>query len=225
MHTSNWLQGGPFLEVSFLWELKEDRTQAIYTLIRKLSALSTSISIVDVNVEKLIEAFETGYPYDEEDPLSPVVHSLELKLVADIAGTRKAILQVEQLSANALLVDFWFFGSRFDALQWDQIGIKNKDLAAFTDFLADLYSSFGFKVGGIALEKDIRELFDCDEPSPSPCYQFENLSPDSSLEMEPDFFALVWNENCGKLRDMPAQHRRIGKSGVLVVSSDSYSEF
>lgn len=66
--------------------------------------------------------------------------------MADIAETRLALLYVEQLSDNMLLVDFRFFGSRSDAPEWNQTEVKNEDLTAFTDFLVDLYSIFKFRL-------------------------------------------------------------------------------
>lgn len=218
MELSPWLKGGPFLEVSFLWELTGDRKLAIQSLIHQLPGY---ICIADSNTDKLIEAFGSGYPYDPEDSHSPIIHSLEFRLMADIAETRLALLYVEQLSDNMLLVDFRFFGSRSDAPEWNQTGVKNEDLTAFTDFLVDLYSIFKFKAGGIAIDQDIRELFDCEETSSSPCYHFENSSPDSFIKRQMDFLALIWNE-----WQSPAfPYKRIGEAGMLMILSEGYSKF
>ncbi|PSL36347.1 hypothetical protein B0H99_107168 [Planomicrobium soli] len=221
----NWLQGGPFLEVSFLCEFREERKEIIQSLASKLSDLAIPVNIVDPNIEELIAAFEAGYLYDESDPNSLIIHSLEFKLEADISGKRKAILHAEQLSSNTLLVDFRFFGSQFDAPEWNQSGIKNEDLPCFIDFLITLYEKFEFIAGGIALDEDVRELFDCMETTPSECYRFEKLSAPAILHSQKKFLALVWNENYQKLQDTPPFLKRIGKSGVLATPSASYSEF
>ena len=43
MQSPEWLQGGPFLEVSFLLELKEQKTEAIQDILNTLSTIPYSI--------------------------------------------------------------------------------------------------------------------------------------------------------------------------------------
>ncbi|MEK4024885.1 hypothetical protein [Sporosarcina sp. FSL W7-1283] len=54
MEWSQWLQGGPFLEVSFLLELKEEKTKTIQEIINKLSRVTNKVEIVDKNVDEII---------------------------------------------------------------------------------------------------------------------------------------------------------------------------
>ncbi|TWT27317.1 hypothetical protein [Planomicrobium sp. CPCC 101110] len=220
-----WLQGGPFLEVSFLLELEAGKKEAARSLIRELSALSTAISFADEDIDELIAAFVEGYPSDEENPKSPRIHSLLLRIKVDVAGLRKAILQVEQLSTNALLANFWFYGSQFDDPAHNQRGIKTENLEGFERLLIELYASFNFKAGGISIEQDISDLFNCEATSPSEHYRFENLSPEAFLLNSAGFYSLLWNEGYGKLSKAPSLSKRTGRSGVLLSSSASYSEF
>ncbi|WHX98446.1 hypothetical protein [Neobacillus sp. DY30] len=64
MEWSHWLQGGPFLAVSFLLELKEEKTKTIKDIINKLSKVTNKVEIVDENVDEIIDFFDRGYPYE-----------------------------------------------------------------------------------------------------------------------------------------------------------------
>lgn len=220
-----WLQGGPFLEVSFIINLNDEKKEVTKEIMKELSNLDHQIEVVDANLVELIDSFDKGYPFDIEDPHTVYIHSMQVKLYVNVAGRRKVTLQIEQVSSNALLVNFWFFGSIFDAPEWDQIGIKGDDLPFFNNFLIDLYNNFQFKVGGIAIEEDILDLFDCDEARPNECYCFESINPQYFLESKPNFIDILWNEQYGKLVDIPFDHKRINKSGLLIFIEDNYSEF
>jgi hypothetical protein len=220
-----WLQGGPFLEVSFIIKLNDGKKEVIKAILKKLSNLHHQIEIVDTKLYEMIESFEKGYPYDEEDPDSVYIHSMQVNLYVYVAGRRKATLQIEQVSSNALLINFWFFGSEFDAPEWGQIGIKGKDISDFKSFLIDLYNNFKFKIGSIAIEEDVLGLSDCDEARPNECYCFENIKPQHILKVRTHFIDILWNEEYGKLNTIPNNHKRINESGLLISITDSYSEF
>ncbi|TWT01923.1 hypothetical protein [Planomicrobium sp. CPCC 101079] len=220
-----WLQGGPFLEVSFLLEQEAGKKEAARSLINKLSSFPIRINFEDENIDGLVDAFTAGFPCDEEDLHSLRIHSLHLRIEIRIAGLRKAILQVEQLSSNALLADFWFYGSQFDDPEHHQTGIKTEDLQDFEQFLLELYAGFVFKAGGISIEQDMRNLFDCQVSSPSEQYRFENLSPEAFLCNSAGFYRLLWNEDYGMLSKVLSCSKRTGRSGVLISSSAPYSEF
>ncbi|WNS78771.1 hypothetical protein RRU94_02155 [Domibacillus sp. DTU_2020_1001157_1_SI_ALB_TIR_016] len=216
MEWSQWLQGGPFLEVSFLLELKEEKTKTIQDIINKLSKVTNKVEIVDENVDDIIDFFDRGYPYDEEDPQSIHLHSLRLRLYVYLSRKRKATLQMEMVSPNALMVDFWFYGDEFDAPEWDQIGIKKEEFTGFISFLKELYSVYEFKIGGIAIEEDVLELFGFDETYPNECYRYENLSPDYFLKEPSPFLNIIWSEKHKKLSHIPYNYKRLDKEGILI---------
>ena len=89
MEWSQWLQGGPFLEVSFLLELKEKKTKTVQDIINNLSKVTNKIEIVDENVDEIIDFFNRGYPYDEEDPHTINLHSLKLRLYVYLLRKRR----------------------------------------------------------------------------------------------------------------------------------------
>lgn len=216
MEWSRWLQGGPFLEVSFLLERKETKKQTIQSIIDKLSKVPNRVEIVDKNVDEMIDFFDKGYSDDEEDQRSIKLHSLRLSLYVYLSRKRKATLQIEMVSSNTLMVDFWFYGNEFDEPDWDQIGIKKEEFSGFTSFLKELYFVYKFKIGGIAIEQDVLELFGFGETYPNECYRYENLSPDYFLK-EPSYFVnIIWNEKYKKLNRISYNHKRIEMEGILI---------
>jgi hypothetical protein len=216
MEWSQWLQGGPFLEVSFLLELKEEKTKTIQEIINKLSRVTNKVEIVDKYVDEIIDFFDRGYPYDEEDPKFSNLHSLRLRLYVYLSRKRKATLQIEMVSSNALMVNFWFYGDEFDEPEWDQIGIKKEEFVGFVSFLKELYSVYEFKIGGIAIDEDVLELFRFGESYPNECYRYENLSPDNFLKEPSHFINIIWREKYKKLSHIPYNHKRLDKEGILI---------
>ena|GEM_PF-1531428 len=216
MQWSQWLQGGPFLEVSFLLELKKKKKETIQEIIFNLSKVRNRIEIYDKNVDEIIDFFDGGYPFEEEDPQSSYMHSLRLSLYVYLSRKRKATLQIEMVSSNALMVNFWFYGSNFDAMEWDQIGIENEEIIDFTNFLKELYLICEFKIGGIAIEEDVISLFGLDEVYPNECYRYENISPDRFLQESYSFIDVIWNEKYKKLSQVPYNHKRLDNDGILI---------
>ncbi len=155
MEWSRWLQGGPFLEVSFLLELKEDKKQTVQDIINKLSKVTNKVKIVDGKFDKIIDFFDKGYPYDEEDLQSINLHALRLRLYVYISRKRKATLQIEMVSSNALMVNFLFYGDGFDEPEWDQVGIKKKkkNLQGLQVFLKNCMPFMNLKSAVLQLNK------------------------------------------------------------------------
>jgi len=215
-----WLQGGPFLEVSFLYQLKEDKLITIKDIIKKLSESNIKIQIVNRNIDEIIGNFEQGYLYDEDDPLSRK-HSLFLYLYVNLPRKRKAVMHVEEISSNSFLVDFWFFGSEFDAIEWDQIGVKKEEYIDFVYFLIELFKLYEFKVGAIMYENDVTHFFGVDETFPNEAYRFENLSPDFLQKQQASIpLSVIWNQQYGTLKDIPYKVRKIRNEGILVLIED-----
>jgi hypothetical protein len=220
----DWLQGGPFLEVSFILELKDGEKQSVKSIINKLTnCTSTKIEFIDKNIDEIIDFFEMGYPYDEGDPHTFYLHSLRLRLYVYLSRKRKATLQIEKVSSNSILVNFWFFGSQFDSPEWGQIGIKEEDILEFTNFLTELYLIFEYKIGGVAIEEDILSLYSCNEIYPNECYRFENVTPENFLDEQSYFINILWNEKYKILNNFPFQYKRIKKKGMVITIPNSIS--
>jgi len=216
MQEPEWLQGGPFLEISFLVELEEEKKETVQDIIMNLSNVRSKIEIDDKNVGEMLDLFDRGYPCDEKDPQSSYMHSLQLRVYVSLSRKRRATLQIERVSSNAVLVNFWFFGSIFDASDWAQIGIKKEEMPDFTNFLKQLYSVYEFKIGGMAIEQDVLELLGLDETYPNECYRFENLVPERLLLDSSHFIEIIWNEKYEKLSVVPYKHTKLEKEGILI---------
>lgn len=69
-----------------------------------------------------------------------------------------------------------FFGAKDDATEWKQPGIRNDELDEFICLLLSLYRELKFSVGGLAIEEDMKGLFDVNEVWSKERYNFENLT-------------------------------------------------
>lgn len=195
-----WLQGGPFLEVSFLLRLDTDRRAIVDHLLRKLKNFTPKIEFVlpEKDLEERINAFNIGYPFDDNDPDSVIIHSLKLPINVDTDGKRKSILTVEQISTQLLRVGFWFYGSVYDVPEWEQRGISESQLPLFKHFLNQLFTTLDFPIGMVAYEMDVLELFDTDTGYPDESYHLENISHEL-LRDHSDLVTLLINWQGGNL--------------------------
>ncbi|GGA60215.1 hypothetical protein [Ornithinibacillus halotolerans] len=216
MQSSQWLQGGPFLEVSFLLQLKEDKRKTIQFILDNLSKVNNNIEIVDDNIGEVMDAFEVGYPYDEGDVQTTHIHSFSLNLYVYLTRRRKSVLQIDLVSSNTVMVNFMFYGSTMDAGEWEQIGIEQDEYTDFTNFLKNLYAVYEFEVGGIAMEENVLELFGSEEIYPNECYRYEALDPERFLQESSAFIDIIWKDTNKKLLDVPFNHVRLDKQGILI---------
>lgn len=210
---SQWLRGGPFLEVSFLLDIKENKRKTIEHILELHSKIRDTVEIVDNNIEEMIDSFDKGYPFDEEDPQTHYIHSLYLRLYVNLTRKRKATLQIIQVSSNTIMVDFCFYGSIFDSSEWNQIGIKSDEISDFTNFLIELYSVYDFIIGGCAIEDDVLGLFEFEEAYPKECYCLDNVCPENLRKEPSHFISIIWNE---KYKEVPNNHKRLAREGILI---------
>jgi hypothetical protein len=171
-----WLQGGPFLEISLITEDVE-----IKNLITKISRLK-SISIIEENIEKKINQFETGYLFDEEDSNSRRMHTIRLNIFVEVLGKRKSLLFIERVAEKTLLLNFCFFGSEFDAPEWEQKGIQEGEYHHFVSFLSELLKYLKGIAGAVAIEKDILELISENNTRPDNVFSYKEINPTELLK-------------------------------------------
>jgi hypothetical protein len=213
---SEWIQGGPFIEVSFLMDLKEEKSKTVKNIINKLSEVSTKIEIVDHKIDEIIDFFDKGYPYDDENPQSPFIHSLKLRLFVDLPRRRKSSLLIDKISSDSLLIDFCFFGDEVDVPEWDQIGVRKDEYSDITNFLVELFYVYEFKIGGVSFEEDITFLFNAVEPHPNECFRFIKVDPEYFLNNLSYFNVILWNEKYQKLNKINYSNNRLNKDGILI---------
>lgn len=154
----NWLQGGPFFELSFIIEDAEPLYQTIIRLVN-----SSTIQIELNNPPEFIEEFYDGYPFDEDEPEERIVNQICLNLTVHFNRTRQSLLFVERINVNLLCFTLCFYGSEFDAPKWQQPGIRRAEHYEFYNLLRDFYNEFHFIIGGSAMEEDAKAFFDTNE--------------------------------------------------------------
>ena len=199
----SWLQGGPFLEISFIMELVTDRQSFIDNLFSKLKSFNPAIEFAiseDELQEKLTE-FYTGYPDDETDPNNKVYHQGQIPVYVDTACKRKSILSLRQISNKLIAVDFWFFGAESDAPEWGQKGIAQSQVHLFKDMLHRLYDTFHFAIGTVGYENTVTDLFDTNETWPDESYNLDNINK-GSVQVENYFIAIIANKNQIQLQEV-----------------------
>lgn len=170
------LRGGPFLEISLM--ISRDDIRQIFTELSNLS----NLSITEDNLDDLIHHFETGYLYDEQDMTSQRIHSISLNITVDIQGIRKSLLFINQVAEQTVVLDFCFFGSELDALEWEQPGIKADEYHFFIDYLSELLIHFQGCLGAVAIENDVLGLISENHSWPDNVFNCESVNPVEFLE-------------------------------------------
>lgn len=204
-----WLQGGPFLEISFLLTLELDRQSFVDSILTKLKSVKPTVefAITVAELKEKVSEFEIGYAYDEKDPNSKFIHQAQIPVYVDTDGKRKLILSLRQLSDELVAVDFWFFGSECDAPEWNQVGITKRQLPIFKDFVNNLFDTFEFIVGTMAYENSVTDLFATDDTWPNKKYNLDNINK-QSFQVDHYFSIIVANKQYIDLQDI---------SGVRVI--------
>lgn len=186
-----WLQGGPFLEISFLLTLDSDRQSFADNILTKLKAFTPTVefAISERELSEKINEFNIGYRYDDQDPNAKLLHSAEIPVYVKTDEKRKSILSIRQISDKFVAIDFWFFGSAWDAPEWGQKGITEEQMPIFKDFLSKLFYTFDYIVGTIGYEVSVTDLFDTKKTWPDEQYNLDNI--DTKLVQGNNYFTMI----------------------------------
>ena len=192
----SWLQGGPFLEISFAMVPETDRRSFADNILSKLRLFTPTIefAIPSIDLQEKIDKFVEGYPDNEVEPNATVYHQVQIPVFVDLDGKRKSMLALEQISSKLIVVDFWFFGSVHDAPEWGQKGIKQDQIHLFKDMLHRLYETFHFAIGTVAYENGVTAFFDTSEGWPHESYRLENVNK-AFVQLDHDFITIIVNKN------------------------------
>jgi len=198
-----WLQGEPFLEISFLMTLELDRQSFVDNLLNKLKSFKPSVELATIETElkEKIREFNIGYIDDDKDTNSIVYHSTQIPVYVDTDGNRKAILSLRQVSDKLVAFDFWFFASEWDAPEWNQRGISKNQHPVFKDFLNNLFDTFDFIIGTMSYENSVTELFNTTDTWPNEKYNLDNINI-QSLQVDNYFSFIIANKNQIDLQDI-----------------------
>ena len=192
----SWLQGGPFLEVSFLISLGADRQSFVDGILTKLKSFKPTVELAtsEIDLQEKINEFTIGDPDDNKDPNSKIYHQAQIPVYVDTDGKRKSVLSIRQVSEKFVAVDFWFFGSEWDEPEWNQRGIGENRIHLFKDLLNKLFDAFQFSIGTLGYENSVTDLFDTIDTWPDDKYDIANLNRDV-LQVGHYFSLIIANKN------------------------------
>ena len=187
----SWLQGGPFLEVSFLMALGADRQSFVDNIFSNLKSFKPTVELAttEIDLQEKLNEFIIGYPDDDKEPNSKFYHQAQIPVYVDTDGKRKSVLSLRQVSDKLVAVDFWFFGSQWDEPEWEQKGITENQIPLFKDMLNKLFDTFQFAIGTLGYENSVTDLFNTTDTYPSEEYRLDNISIDL-LQVE-NYFTLI----------------------------------
>jgi hypothetical protein len=174
----NWLQGGPYYQLSFLIRNQEDKEHLLNLILSKMSR-KADFEIV-IPIDKLKEKTKTFIKGYEDEGL--IRRNIDINIKIGVSGIRKSRLFIEELSDELAKVNFWFFGSRYDADEWGQLGLKEENKPEFKNFFQFVREQLNPVLGTIAYEEDCSDLFDTEEKYPSEFYKTVNLQLDKIRE-------------------------------------------
>jgi hypothetical protein len=168
-----WLQGGPFYELSFLLKNTTNKKALIDNIISKLIDNERNFQIVEIEAEfqAKINEFVQG-----QNDNNLVRRILDLNTKINIAGDRKFRLFIAELSEELIKVNFWFYGNTYDAIEWEQKGIKEADKPFFKAFLSVIIKKLNPILATIAYEDDCDYLFETNEIYPNQEFTIQKLT-------------------------------------------------
>jgi hypothetical protein len=107
-----WLQGGPHLEVGFLTELKVSHEDFLSTFLNLLDQTTPKAEILSTvtELEGAKKDFLAGYPWDDNDKNSFIVHTWDAVAQFQFKEKRESLIKVNQISDVLVHVNFYFLG-------------------------------------------------------------------------------------------------------------------
>lgn len=168
----NRLQGGPFYELSFLIKNQVDKENLVKQILFNFSKKRNFIA--HHAKEELTERLRLFVEGENEG--NYLLRSFDIDTQIDISGSRKLRLFIAELSDELLKINFWFYGSPYDAKEWNQIGLKESDKPEFILFFKEAKEILEPILGTIAYEEDCTALFDSEYTYPNEYYKIKNLT-------------------------------------------------
>lgn len=186
-----WLQGGPHLEVGFLTELKTSHEGFLSDLLHVLSQTMPKAELVSTptELEQAKEDFLAGYPWDDKDKNSFIVHAWDALAQFQFKEKRESLIKINQISDVLIHVNFLFWGGIDDG--WGQRGLKNDQLPDFVVFLKSLSRFSKFLVGTVGFHAWTMFLFPTEECWPHLDYDLKNLTRRAIQARADDFIYIV----------------------------------
>lgn len=185
------LQGGPYYELSLLFKNSIHKKTIIENIISKLTTTSYQFEITESESD-LSEKINHYIKGDIDNDL--IIRTLDINIKLNTSVNRIARLFLAELSEELIKLNFWFYGSPYDAIGFNQKGIQEIDKPYFKAFLIILIHEFHPILATIAYETDCDALFETIEAYPNSVYSMKNLTIKKIQQkiLDDDFFEYCW---------------------------------
>jgi hypothetical protein len=179
----NWLEGGPYYEVSFITLNKYSNEIELNDLINNLNKLNYKIEIYENDLENKIKQFCNKNNVD-----------ISLNIFINICGNERSKIYIEYFSDEIIQINFCFLGENINKGKMDRL----------KQLLNDLMRLYNGIVGIIGCETDCgMVLFETREPYPHKDYSIKKLKHYTNEDIENDYEwfngveEIIWNKNNG----------------------------
>lgn len=205
----DWLQGGPFLEVSFIIPITDPRSVLLPNLIDRLKLSKFRIYFDNEAVENAISSFgndSAGFAKIHFEMLFP--------------EKRRGDLFIEEIAiGKALQITLSFYGGNEKLDYPGHPALKEEDMQNFSLLLRSLYPVFRFPLGSVAFETGCKDLISLpDKTLPDDSYSPENIDFARlfiSIRSKP-FIELIYDSKFYPQNKLKFLFSEIGNDGIWV---------
>lgn len=176
---TNWLQGGPLLEISSIKNNTNDKERIINQEIDSLKKWNSKFAITTDNqtFERYKNEFIEGY-VDQ----GKTNRQFTINCLIELSGRRKAKFEIIELSNEFYSTNLYMYGSRIAAFEWNEIGITEYQEKEIIKASKEYIAISKPVLLAIGYEEDCTSFFDTDKTYPSNEYRIYNLSIKSITE-------------------------------------------
>jgi hypothetical protein len=177
-----WIKGGPLYEISFLLSNSENKKERLEFIFDTMNKFEFIIEIQNNTYDLVMRQRE--FIEFQKTPKGEV-NTIDLDFQLYLKERRKGRLIIEELSRDFLKFNFIFYGSKFDASEWELKGLNSEVKKELELFFEDSFSNYNPIIGSIGYEVDILEFINTDETYPHKSYRKENLDLE---QIKKDFY-------------------------------------
>lgn len=196
-----WIEGGHFLEVSFILESDQQINLFLKEILNNLTKLKFKIQLKD-DLNKYIVDFKKIQLDEELDK------KIKIPLFINFSEMTKSLLLFNIITEKTVMIDFCF-----------KYHEQNPQLLKHCyELLKSLYTIFNFKLGVIGVEVDCLDAYDCNEAWPTECYNIKNLNIKNLLNniVTHYFYAIIFDSSMYNPQKLKYPFEIIGKKGIFI---------
>ena len=183
----SWVIGGPFLEISLIKYHSGERRTLVDEVIATLINYPELFEISDENkTEEYSKFINDTYIIGENS--DSLVHVMKIDLWINICRKRKSSLYINQLANETFLLEFCFYGSNFDSVELNQVGIRESEMSSFRELGKSLKKMLSCELGRCAIEESVVDVFSSENTWPHESYNYKYLKQLKTLELSNEYF-------------------------------------